>query len=31
RRPGEAGWEDVLVRALRELGRLERIRQRAAS
>ncbi|HEX3604382.1 MAG TPA: transcription-repair coupling factor [Candidatus Dormibacteraeota bacterium] len=31
RRPGEPQWEDVLVRALRELGRLERIRQRAAS
>ena len=31
RRPGEAQWEDVLVRVLRELGRLERIRQRAAS
>jgi transcription-repair coupling factor (superfamily II helicase) len=29
--PGGGRWEDVVVRALRELGRLERIRQRAAS
>jgi hypothetical protein len=28
---GKAGWEDVLVNALRELGRQLRLRQRAAS